>query len=125
MNDAEPTKPDVDESSAAQRPWYRQPIVGLVAGAVLIAFITTSIALFLYNTSDTALLDLSRPGYEDVRAELDPADDTSFSSDGVITAETIQSFGELYETQLNKTKTNPFESDALSNASLQLGEIPE
>lgn len=107
------------------RPWYRQPIFGLVAMAVVIAFITTSVALYVYNISDTALLDLSRPGYEDARAEIDPVDKTSFSSSGVITAETIDEFNELYQAQLNKTKSNPFKSDALSNPSLQLGQIPE
>lgn len=114
-----------DEPAPRPKPWYRQPLVGLVVGSVVVAFITTSISLYMYNISDTALLDLSRPGYEAVRADLDPVDNLSFPDDGVITSETIEAFDELYQKQLNKTKSNPFKSDALSNASLNLGGIPE
>jgi hypothetical protein len=114
-----------DEPARSIKPWYRQPILGLVVGSVVLALITTSISLYMYNTSETALLDLSRPGYEEARADLDPVDNLSFSADGTITSETLESFDKLYQKQLNKTKTNPYSSEALSNASLNLSDIPE
>lgn len=106
-------------------PWYRQKFFWMIILSILAAIIMTAISLRLYVTSGTAQLDLSRPGYESVRADLEKDDIQSFSGIGVITDETLEKFTELYDEQNEKTKSTQFSSNALSNKATGLPEISD
>lgn len=104
-------------------PWYRQKFVVLIMGATTLALVLTGISLYLYSTSIAAQLDLSQPGYESVRAEVEDSNIRSFDPSGVITGDTIDQFEALYEEQIAKTKSNQFSSNALTNKALGLSSI--
>lgn len=106
-------------------PWYRQKFFWMIILSIIVSIIMTAVSLRLYVTSGTAQLDLSRPGYESVRADLEKDDIQSFSGIGVITDETMEKFTELYDEQNEKTKSTQFSSNALSNKAMGLPEISD
>ncbi|HTK39325.1 MAG TPA: hypothetical protein VL362_00500 [Patescibacteria group bacterium] len=106
-------------------PWHRQKFVWMIILSILAALVLTGISLRLYVTSGTAQLDLSRPGYESVRAELDQDDIQSFESTGAVNKSTITQFEKLYDSQQEKTKTNQFSSSALSNKAIGITTVPD
>ncbi len=66
------------------------------------------ISLQLYNDSGAAQLDLSRPGYQSIRDQVDHSDDDlpNYNSSGSINATTINQFETLYDQQTVKIKTS-------------------
>ena len=110
----------VPHSTVAEKavPIHRQKFVWMVFLAVIIAIGFTTISLRLYAASPAAKLDLSRPGFEDVRAGLDQTAVQTFDSTGVITEETVKEFQELYVEQYAKTDSNQYESDTLTDGAL-------
>ncbi len=109
----------------SNKPWYQQKFFWMIVFSVVISVVMTAVSLRLYVTSGAAQLDLSRPGYESVRTELDQNDIQTFEGTGVISEETITQFKKLYEEQNKKTRSNQFASKALSNPDLGLPQIPE
>jgi hypothetical protein len=80
------------------------------------------VALSLYNSSGAAQLDLSRPGYKDVR-DLAKRDTTSksFPTNGVLDKEALDLFSKLYGEQSAKVvSADSFDASAISEESLQL-----
>ena len=60
---------------------------------VVIAGAMTVISLELYRRSGAMKLDMSRPGYEKVRTEVEKSsDDQPYDSSGVLTDEALQDF---------------------------------
>lgn len=112
-------------ASAENIPWYRQKFVVLILGATILALIMTGISLYLYSTSVAVQLDLSQPGYESVRSEVEDSSIESFSPSGVITADTIYQFEKLYDEQVAKTETNQFSSNALTSKALGIPKIAD
>lgn len=89
----------------------------LIALSILIASILVLISMAMYNGSGAAQLDLSRPGYKEVRAQAitNDSDFKNYSSTGPINQETINEFKSLFEQQAKKTKAvDAFGSDPLS-----------
>lgn len=64
-----------------------------IVGCIAIALVMTSISLELYRRSGAIKLDMSRPGFERVRREVEKStDDQPFSSSGTIDAAAIKDF---------------------------------
>ncbi len=60
---------------------------------ILIATVMTLISLELYRRSGAMKLDMSRPGYEKVRTEVEKSsDDQPYDSSGILTEEAVQDF---------------------------------
>ncbi len=94
-----------------------------IIGSVLIAIVITAVSMGLYQSSGAAKLDLSRPGYESVRSEVD--DDNSstkaFSPTGNLDAAAIKDFRSRYEAIKNKLdKTNNYDEADIDDDNLGL-----
>ncbi len=93
--------------------------------SVLISFILVMVSMSLYNSSGAAQLDLSRPGYVNIRSQ---ATNTSsykdFPSSGQIDLKTINEFESLFLKQSSKiTSANVFSGDPLSPEALGIGAV--
>src|SRR5687767_13228274 len=71
----------------------RYRLIALITGAVLVSLLLTVFSVLIYVRDGTSRLDLSRPGYEQVRDQIRP-DDTSpaFESSGELTKEVMEKF---------------------------------
>lgn len=89
----------------------------LIISAIFISGILIIISMFLYYKSDAAQLDLSRPGYKDVRSQA-VSNDSSFSNYsnyGDINKDTIAEFKALFNQQAIKAKgVDAFGGDPLN-----------
>lgn len=74
--------------------------------SILISSFIVIISMTMYNGSGAAQLDLSRPGYIDVRSQAttDEGDFQNFSSIGTINKDVIKDFKTLYDKQVKKVK---------------------
>lgn len=85
--------------------------------SVIVANILIVVSLFLYRQSGAAQLDLSRPGYKDVRAKIVSKDDSfsNFSASGAMNIATLDSFQLLFSQQTEKAKAvDAFGGDPLN-----------
>lgn len=85
--------------------------------SIIIAMILVSISITIYYTNGAAQLDLSRPGYKEVRSQVVVDDDgfSDFSSTGLINKTVIDDFRALYNQQAVKAKTiDAFGGDPLN-----------
>lgn len=113
---------ELRHDAAVMTRWEQHRFLALIAGVILIALFLVSVALSLYNSSGAAQLDLSRPGYQDVR-DLAKRDTTSksFPSSGVLDKEALDLFSKLYGEQSAKViSADSFDASAISEESLQL-----
>ncbi len=98
-------------------------LVSMIIVALLIAVVMTGVSLWLYWTSGAFRLDLSRPGYEQVRGEVvqDDKEEKPFSPSGSITPSVIDDFNARLDSQQNDlSKMDNFSSEALSDSNLGL-----
>ena len=73
--------------------------------------------MMMYNSSGTAQLDLSRPGYKDVRNQIVNNDNEfgSYSGVGIIDSNSIKEFKKLYKQQAQKINlVDAFAGDPLN-----------
>lgn len=92
-----------------------------IAAVVAIALLMTAVSLSLYITSGTSRLDLSRPGYEQVRKDVKPSPEDSFSSDGPVDKASLNEFQKLYDARrTNLNELGDFKSTTLDDNSLKL-----
>ena len=92
--------------------------LAIVASTGLVA-----ISMAIYNSSGAAQLDLSRPGYNDVRDQVDKTDNTltNFPETGNISQTVIDNFGKAYSAESQKIKAvDAFGGDPLSPEALGL-----
>lgn len=92
-----------------------------ILSVTVIAVLMTAVSLSLYVSSGTFRLDLSRPGYEAVRKDVQETPEEKFRSDGPINKAALDEFERL----LQKRRTNlnglgDFEDTSLDDSSLQL-----
>jgi hypothetical protein len=123
MNEESPiaaTAHSIHDIAAARLSQHR--FMAMIIGSSFIACMLTAIGLSLYNSSGTAQLDLSRPGYSAVRSKAAKADKIEgFANTGPINEETLQQFRTLYDEQLKQmTAVDAYSGDALSTASLKI-----
>lgn len=104
-------------------PWYKQQLSYFIGGSLIIAAIIVVVSLVLYNTSGTAQLDLSRPGYKSVVGNVETVSFDKFPDSGPVTSDTLNKFLETFDKQvqpvLNQSVFNP---DSLEYESLGIGE---
>jgi hypothetical protein len=92
--------------------------IALLANVCLVV-----VALILYNSSGAAQLDLSRPGYIDVRDQVstEELEIVNYSSNGRINQQTIAEFKKLLSEQADKVKASgAFAGDPLDETALGL-----
>lgn len=100
--------------------------ISMVIGAIAIALFLVGVAMALYNSSDAAQLDLSRPGYQSVRDQVVSTDDfDSFPASGLIDKAALEQFRKLYSEQANEaTGVDAFGGDVMSDKNLSI-DAPE
>lgn len=101
----------------------RNQMLTFIITAVLITILMTGVSLGLYRSSGAAKLDLSRPGYEKARAEVE--DDNSstkpFSPTGELNSEAIKDFRNRYGKIRDKLdKTNNYDEADVNDDNLGL-----
>lgn len=100
----------------------RHQLAVLIALTIFISLAFTAAGLWLYNTSGTAQIDLSRPGYEGVSKELESEEKheyVEYPATGQMNDEALREFKEAYEAQLESATTvNAFSGDPLAPESL-------
>lgn len=100
----------------------------LIIISILVSSGLILISMALYNRSGAAQLDLSRPGYIDVRAQATTSDSDIkyYSSTGSIDQSSISEFKLLFDQQAQKVKlTDAFGSDPLSPEALGISAVSE
>lgn len=94
----------------------------MVIISILLASILVIVSMALYYSSGTAQLDLSRPGYVDVRDQIDNSDDLqNYSSTGAITTSVLTEFKSLFDQKVSKIESvDVFGGDPLNPDGLGL-----
>jgi hypothetical protein len=108
--------------------WGEHRFSLLILLAILVASGLVLISMTLYYNSGAAQLDLSRPGYKAVRAQVvtNDSDFQNYSSTGAINQSTIGEFKSLYARQAQKTEAvDAFGGDPLSPDSLGINAVSE
>ncbi len=108
--------------------WGRHSLAIMITGSVVISCLLVWVSLYLYNTSGAAQLDLSRPGYVDVRDKTvdSTSDFQNYAITGQIDQASIDEFKNLYDDQANKIKmADAFKGDPLSFDSLGINSVVE
>lgn len=101
--------------------WSQHQFLVMIIGVIVIAGIFVAIAMDIYNTSGAAQVDLSRPGFKEVRKQA--SHDTTpvvYPSDGAITKQSLNDFKKLYQDHQKKITDDSFNPSVLSDESLQL-----
>lgn len=95
-----------------------------VFGAICIGLLLTMVSMSLYISSGASQLDLSRPGYERARTQVDESkDDERFETSGPVDTKSLSEFQRLFTK--NRTKLNAsdkFDSAVIDDTQLRLGE---
>ena len=101
--------------------WQRHRYLLLIAGVITISLFLVALALYLYNVSGAAQVDLSRPGYQSIQKEVGRETvDAAFPSSGPLDAAAFDEFNKDYDKHADRvTDTNSFDERALSDESLQ------
>lgn len=107
-----------------------QELVALVArhrfpfaiiSVIGVAILMTAVSLSLYVTSGTSRLDLSRPGYEGVRKDVQESPEETFKSDGPVDKAALDEFNQLLQKRrANLNGLGDFEDTSLDDSSLRL-----
>lgn len=102
----------------------RHRLVYGIAGAIGIGLLLTVVSMSLYISSGTSQLDLSRPGYERARTQVDESkEDEQFVANGPINTEVINEFQRLYTKQRTKLNgSDKFDSAIIDDTQLRLTE---
>lgn len=93
---------------------------------IVIAFVMTMISLQLYKHSGAMKLDMSRPGYEQVRSEVEKSrDDQPYSATGELNEAAIDDFNnriDRYKQELENLGT--YDNSIISDENLNLVDTP-
>ncbi len=74
-----------------------------IFAAIVIVLLMTALSISLYIRDGTSRLDLSRPGYEGVRSQVEKTESfPAFSSNGPVDAVSVKEFQDLYKRQIDK-----------------------
>lgn len=83
--------------------WRAHKFMVLVAVTIIVSMILVSVAMAVYTSSGAAQLDLSRPGYQEVRNQADRNEVISaFPAVGTIDKQSLNDFRALYDKQANQ-----------------------
>lgn len=100
----------------------RHRIIYGVIGALMIAMLLTAISMALYVSSGASRLDLSRPGYERVRDDVQRTDeDDEFSSTGPMNSTVAEDFQTRFKKHRDVLKKlDTYGTNALDDTELQI-----
>ncbi len=103
--------------------WQQHKFMLLVGLTIALSLVLVSLSLWLYNTSGAAQLDLSRPGYQTVRDQVNQDKDfEGFAPSGTITKEALDEFKKKYDKQLKEaTAVDSFGGAVMSDDTLGIG----
>ncbi|MDR0957545.1 MAG: hypothetical protein LBM09_03165 [Candidatus Nomurabacteria bacterium] len=105
--------------------WRKEHRLSVFVIIVLaITFIMTATSLWIYRNSGAYRFDLSRPGYEDVRGDIqNDVEEVPFSTSGAVDEATIRDFQDRYNKITDRLdKMNDFNQDALTDENLGFSE---
>ncbi len=90
--------------------------------ALLVAMLLTAVSMALYVSSGASRLDLSRPGYESLRDEVQQGgDESTFSSTGPINSGVADDFQQRFDKHRDTlSKLGDYSSRALDDQQLQI-----
>lgn len=118
MNESQLAQEDKDILSLSRHSFGLMIILAILITSGLVV-----VSMALYYSSGAAQLDLSRPGYNDVRDQIEKNDDFGdYSSTGAINAGVVTEFKLLFSERLKKIESvdsfggDPLSSDALGMA---------
>jgi hypothetical protein len=102
--------------------WQQHKFLMLIGLTIVISFFLVGIALALYNSSGTAQLDLSRPGFKSVQEQASQSDDfNGFPATGELDQEAFDQFRKEYDKQVKKVTTvDSFSGDVMSDQALSI-----
>ena len=93
----------------------------MICGVIAIAGVMVWIAMDMYNTSGAAQVDLSRPGFQEVRKQAArDAEPETYKTEGSITKQSLDEFKKMYQQRRSKIADGTFDPNVLSVESLQL-----
>lgn len=99
----------------------RHRIVYGIIAALLIAMLLTAASMALYVSSGASRLDLSRPGYERVRTEVQHDSEEAFSSTGPMNSAVADDFQARFKKHRDMlSKLDTFGTNALDDDELQI-----
>lgn len=99
----------------------RHQFVTSLVVVVLVTAFMTGISMWLYIQSGASGLDLSRPGFTNVRDGLQQETNNTFDATGTLTEEDLAAFKKLYQKQRSVLDSlSAFDDDAISDEELGL-----
>lgn len=111
---------DTNEQIAPLSRWARNRFLLAIFGSIVVALLLATYSMVLYNSSGTAQLDLSRPGYKSVRdkVKIDNSFD-GFLESGQVDMAALDEFRQLYAPKAKDAlSVDAFNSDVLSDHAL-------
>ncbi len=104
--------------------WNQHRFFLLIGGVIVVSLIFVVISLVIYNVSGAAQLDLSRPGYQSVSAQVEQNDGVEgFDAAGEVTVTTIDEFLNQYDEQATRAKAvDAYNGDPLNPELLEFSE---
>lgn len=102
--------------------WQQHRFMILVFGTVVISLFLVAVSLVLYSSSGAAQVDLSRPGYQSVRAAADRSvDPGGFPATGTLDKRSIDTFRALYDVKMKQLQAvDAFGGDVMSDSALSI-----
>ena len=100
----------------------------MIFSSVIIAGGLVAISMAIYGSSGAAQLDLSRPGYKDVRSQADKSSDSflDFAETGIMSQKVIDEFNKKFDAEYKKLKSfDAFGGDPLNPSALGISESDE
>lgn len=100
----------------------------MIFSSVIIAGGLVAISMAIYSSSGAAQLDLSRPGYKDVRSQADKSSDSflDFAETGIMSQKVIDEFNKKFDAEYQKLKSfDAFGGDPLNPSALGISEADE
>lgn len=111
-----------DRLIAGRNVLARHQFVCFVILCIVVALVMTIISLELYRRSGAMKLDMSRPGYEKVRTEVEKStDDQPYDSTGAFTEEAVSDFDnriDKYQQELDAM--GDYDNASITDQSLNL-----
>ncbi|MEO7905223.1 MAG: hypothetical protein ABIR91_05540 [Candidatus Saccharimonadales bacterium] len=105
--------------------WAQHRFLVLVGITIVVSLVLVVVAMILYNSSGTAQLDLSRPGYVSVREQVESSSNfKSFSPTGAVDQTALNEFRELYTTQAEQAVAiDSFGGEVMGDKALSLDDV--
>ena len=109
----QPNKLDFEHQLSTMR---EHRFLVMICGVIAIAGVMVWIAMDMYNTSGAAQVDLSRPGFQEVRKQAArDAEPETYKTEGSVTKESLDEFKKMYQQRRSKIADGTFDPPRISN----------